>query len=61
MKTLIHDKATGESHSRHFFVMCTFFLSFFYSGKQFKREPKKRETKQPNIPLIEAGIAPGLG
>uniref|UniRef100_A0A8C2XAT6 RNA-binding region-containing protein 3 n=1 Tax=Cyclopterus lumpus TaxID=8103 RepID=A0A8C2XAT6_CYCLU len=31
------------------------------SGKQFKREPKKQETKQPNIPLIEAGIAPGLG
>ncbi|TNN72276.1 RNA-binding protein 40 [Liparis tanakae] len=31
------------------------------SGKQFKRDPKKQETKQPNIPLIEAGIAPGLG
>ncbi|XP_068437858.1 RNA-binding region-containing protein 3 [Clinocottus analis] len=30
-------------------------------GKHVKRDQKKQETKQPNIPLIEAGIAPNLG
>ncbi|XP_040023188.1 RNA-binding region-containing protein 3 [Gasterosteus aculeatus] len=30
-------------------------------GKNVKKEQKKQETKQPNIPLIETGIAPTLG
>ncbi|XP_044196183.1 RNA-binding region-containing protein 3 [Thunnus albacares] len=30
-------------------------------GKHVKEEQKKQETKQPNIPLIETGIAPSLG
>ncbi|KAF3703355.1 RNA-binding protein 40 RNA-binding motif protein 40 RNA-binding region-containing protein 3 [Channa argus] len=31
------------------------------SVKHDKEEQKKKETKQPNIPLIETGIAPNLG
>lgn len=34
---------------------------FFSSGKNVKGEEKKQEKKQPNIPLIETGIAPSLG
>uniref|UniRef100_A0A8C4IIN3 RNA-binding region-containing protein 3 n=1 Tax=Dicentrarchus labrax TaxID=13489 RepID=A0A8C4IIN3_DICLA len=32
-----------------------------HSGKHAKEEQKKQETKLPNIPLIETGIAPSLG
>ncbi|XP_035511568.1 RNA-binding region-containing protein 3 isoform X1 [Morone saxatilis] len=32
-----------------------------HSGKHAKEERKKQETKLPNIPLIETGIAPSLG
>ncbi|XP_029314172.1 LOW QUALITY PROTEIN: RNA-binding region-containing protein 3 [Cottoperca gobio] len=31
------------------------------SGKRVRKEQKKQETKLPNIPLIETGIAPSLG
>ncbi|CAK6951970.1 RNA-binding region-containing protein 3 [Scomber scombrus] len=31
------------------------------SGRQVKEEQKKQETKHPNIPLIDTGIAPSLG
>ncbi|XP_031732577.1 RNA-binding region-containing protein 3 [Anarrhichthys ocellatus] len=31
------------------------------SGKHVKKEQRKQENKQPNIPLIETGIAPNLG
>ncbi|KAG7216744.1 hypothetical protein INR49_021127 [Caranx melampygus] len=31
------------------------------SGKCLKEEKKKQETKQPDIPLIETGVAPSLG
>ncbi|XP_041824586.1 RNA-binding region-containing protein 3 [Melanotaenia boesemani] len=31
------------------------------SGKQVKAEQKTQERKQPNIPLIETGVAPNLG
>ncbi|XP_070709037.1 RNA-binding region-containing protein 3 isoform X2 [Pempheris klunzingeri] len=32
-----------------------------HSGKHVGKDVKKQETKQPNIPLIETGIAPSLG
>ncbi|XP_023135009.1 RNA-binding region-containing protein 3 isoform X1 [Amphiprion ocellaris] len=31
------------------------------SGAQVKGEQKKQETKQPDVPLIETGVAPSLG
>ncbi|XP_022076402.1 RNA-binding region-containing protein 3 [Acanthochromis polyacanthus] len=31
------------------------------SGAQVKEEQKKQETKQPDVPLIETGVAPSLG
>ncbi|XP_073344428.1 RNA-binding region-containing protein 3 isoform X2 [Pagrus major] len=32
-----------------------------HSGKHVGKQQEKRETKQPNIPLIETGVAPSLG
>lgn len=36
-------------------------ITFFCSGQPVGEEQKKKETKEPDIPLIETGIAPNLG
>ncbi|XP_034717735.1 RNA-binding region-containing protein 3 isoform X1 [Etheostoma cragini] len=54
--TLVVEFAKGEDH-----VTVLKDPPVSYSGKQGREEPKKPETKQPHIPLIETGIAPSLG
>ncbi|XP_063768276.1 RNA-binding region-containing protein 3 isoform X2 [Eleginops maclovinus] len=55
-KTLVAEFAKGQDH-----VTVLKDPSVSVSGKHVRKEQKKQETKLPNIPLIETGIAPDLG
>ncbi|XP_074549068.1 RNA-binding region-containing protein 3 [Halichoeres trimaculatus] len=55
-RTLIVEFAKGQDH-----VTVLKDPPVSNSGKNVGAEQKKAETKQPNIPLIETGIAPSLG
>ncbi|XP_054478784.1 RNA-binding region-containing protein 3 [Anoplopoma fimbria] len=54
--TLVAEFAKGQNH-----VTVLKDPPVSESGKHVKKEKKKQETKQPNVPLIETGIAPSLG
>ncbi|XP_033964174.1 RNA-binding region-containing protein 3 isoform X1 [Pseudochaenichthys georgianus] len=55
-QTLVAEFAKSQDH-----VTVLKDPSVSVSGKQARKEQKKQETKLPNIPLIETGIAPNLG
>uniref|UniRef100_UPI0037E864B8 RNA-binding region-containing protein 3 n=1 Tax=Semicossyphus pulcher TaxID=241346 RepID=UPI0037E864B8 len=55
-RTLVAEFAKGQDH-----VTVLKDPPVSGSGKKVVAEQKKQETKQPNIPLIETGIAPNLG
>ncbi|KAF3836103.1 hypothetical protein F7725_028661 [Dissostichus mawsoni] len=55
-QTLVAEFAKSQDH-----VTVLKDPSVSVSGKHARKEQKKQETKLPNIPLIETGIAPNLG